>query len=64
MSRAPSDEILQALPSVYAALLALRAVGRSDEEIAAELGLPIESVPTTASLAKRKLERLLDGPAA
>lgn len=56
-----TDLIIDEVPALYAVLLMLQAAGRSDEEIAGVLDVPLEAVRTMARLACSKLERVLDG---
>ena len=52
-------EVLDGLPAAYGALLLLRASGATDEEIAQQLDVPVETIPSMSAVARSKLRRLL-----
>jgi DNA-directed RNA polymerase specialized sigma24 family protein len=52
-------EILDALPAAYGVLLLLLAGGATDEEVAARLSVPVETIPSMTEVARSKLRRLL-----
>lgn len=54
----PPDEVLEALPDVYASVLVLLSEGADDELVSARLGVPREAVPVLIELAHRKAARV------
>jgi DNA-directed RNA polymerase specialized sigma24 family protein len=53
-------EILDSLPAAYGVLLLLLAGGATDEEVAARLSVPVETIPSMTEVARSKLRRLLE----
>lgn len=51
--------ILEGLPAPYGAFLILQAAGVPDDEISRRLGVPPESLPAMAMVARSKMRRLL-----